>query len=211
MIDVRLRPDVRLMVGASGSGKSSWLKAAIANRPRVLIFDPEGEYTGHVAKGAAHAFDLTAERAFRVRVIPPVDQWHRAHAFKWFCLLALQRGPCIAAVDELHLVTDAWRPPSEWVGLVTRGRKHAVGIYAAAPRLTVVDKTLENGLSSLRVGRLNHDRQRAAQLLGVPVADVDSLAGTDFIERDMTDGTVTKGTMWPARRKSRPTDRPKSA
>lgn len=212
MIDVRRSADVRLMVGASGSGKSSWLKASLSiDRPRVLIFDPEGEYAGHIPRGAAHAYDLTAGQAWRVRVVPPADRAAQIHAFGWFCRLALARAPCVVAVDELHLVTDAWRPPAEWVSLVTRARKYGISIYAAAPRLTVVDKTVENTVTAVRAGRLNYDRKRAADLLAVPEDDVAQLTGTQWIERDMLTGKVTRGEMWPSKGRSRPTGRPKSA
>ena len=47
------RPDKLVILGKSGSGKSSLTKALIRSIPRVVIFDPKGEYAApHVIRGA---------------------------------------------------------------------------------------------------------------------------------------------------------------
>lgn len=189
--------------GASGSGKSHFLKTALRadKSPRVLVFDPGHEYID------AMPFDdelklwnwVNASKTFKCALRPSFDQSKRARQFDRFCAAVLavarSRGSCAALVDELHLVTDNARPPAHWLELNQTGRKFNVSLYAASIRPAAVDKHFWTNLTYVRTGRLNFedDQKTLANVLGVKVAEVANLTDHGFIARDMLTGKRFSG------------------
>lgn len=99
--------------GASGSGKSTFIKRAIAKaKPaRLLIWDPMQEYAefGQVTQSLG---ELVAQIAaggkrgkFSLVYQPSSDEKTRAKQFDVFCGLAMAAGQLVLVVEELKFVT----------------------------------------------------------------------------------------------------------
>lgn len=157
-INVNAKKDIRAFFGTSGSGKSHAIKQTIKGEKRVLVFDPEGEYS---AEGF-EAFDSVHQFSERVKTNKgPARLSLEANgmdAFMLFCRIAWKdaeegNAPTVV-VDELAGVTTVSKAPKEWHTILTRGRKYGVKVRAGAQSPTEIDKTLLRQRSHLWAGHM---------------------------------------------------------
>lgn len=213
----RNRACIVAVIGASGSGKSRWLKARLAadNASRMLVWDPMDEYTGgtvfrdHRKLAAACA---KAEAGPLVAIFRPGDDL-AAYAAKFaaFCTVAYAWGACTIVVEELGDVTKASWAPEPWARILRKGRHKGMRVFGCAQRPAIIDKTIFGQATVIHCSRLNYaeDIRTMSGVLGVPHDDVRDLkadAATDcfeWIERAMGTGTTTRGTL-PSVKKPKP-------
>jgi ABC-type cobalamin/Fe3+-siderophores transport system ATPase subunit len=89
--------NITAVLGATGSGKSAWLKQKLRrDRPRrLMIWDPKHEYTvqgvmqSTAASLVAYVSQFQRHRPFGVTFTPSTDAKIRAQQFEIFCRLAL--------------------------------------------------------------------------------------------------------------------------
>lgn len=212
--DVTLPASIVGVFGASGSGKSSYVKQCLAAAMSPLIvFDPGHEYAA--TAGAVLACDdeprfhdrVNATENLRLAFRPSHDAALRARQFGRFCLVGLAiaraRGRCLVVADELHLMTDAGNAPAGWNELVMTGRKCGVSIIAASIRPAAINKDFWTNCTLVRTGRLlfADDQKTVARALGVNPEELAQLKsppgapGCDFIERDMLTGETRRGRL----------------
>jgi len=166
---VDAKKDIRFYCGTSGSGKSHEIKKTIENEKRVLIFDPEGEYSNPSGKfKQAKAFtkmqpfveavEKNKNGSFRFAL-----QQDGQKAFEFFCMVNWVLAhdvhkPISCVVDELAGVEQsAGKAQGTWHKLLTRGRKHQINIRAGAQSPTEVSKTIMRQRSHLWVGHMTRD------------------------------------------------------
>lgn len=199
------------VIGASGSGKSRWLKDGLRRmKPsRLLVWDPQDEYVqfGRVVTDMRELIEILAalgpEDGFRIVYQPGDDMSTYKWKFDLFCEIAYQIERLCLLVEEVADVTSAsWAPPY-WSRLSRKGRHRAMTMFAVTQRPAVIDKTFLGNCTLIHCCRLNDKNDIAvmANILGVPADDVRNLKADDeadvfeFIERQMKTGQTGFGTL----------------
>lgn len=199
------------VMGASGSGKSAWIKQQLraGNPGRLLVWDPQDEFTafGRVitdpdelsgviyAAGRAGGYRLVFQPGKRISTY--------AEKFDDFCETAYLSGNACVVVDELGDVTEPSRAPDGWSVLSRKGRHRGLTVFGAAQRPANIDKDFIGNSSLVHCSRLSYetDIKVMANALGVPVQEVRDLKADpdavdfDFIERNMQTGAVRRAKL----------------
>lgn len=199
------------VIGASGSGKSRWLKDGLRlmQPSRLLVWDPQDEYGqfGDVVTDSRELVErlaaLTSQDGFRIVYQPGDDMSTYKWKFDLFCEIAYQIERLCVVVEEVADVTTAgWAPPY-WSRLSRKGRHRAMTLFAVTQRPAVIDKTFLGNCTLIHCCRLNdkNDISVMAAVLGVAVDDVRNLRADpasgvfQFIERDMQTGKTGCGQL----------------
>jgi len=198
------------VIGASGSGKSRWLKRTLdkGNPPKLLIWDPLDEYEqGRAISDMRELVDtvgaLEPDDPFKLVYRPGHNMKTYADKFEAFCSLAFVVPNLCAVIEELaDVTTPGWAPPA-WSRLSRQGRHKGMTIFAASQRPTLMDKTFLGNCTMIHCSRLNdeNDVKTMRRYLGVSeeqvramVADKDA-GRFDYIERDMQTGKTVTGRL----------------
>jgi hypothetical protein len=197
------------ILGASGSGKSSLMKLELlaARPPRLLIWDPKGEYGGFApavpgTRSAPSSLeDLVrkvcgagASEKFALSFRPLLSRKAMREQFNVFCLAAERARNCFVLVDELADVTEPGWAPEGWERLTRQGRHAGVTIRGASQRPAEIDKSFLGNASRIAVFRMNaeSDVTLLAKILGKDPREVRGLVPLEWFERNMLTGDVTE-------------------
>lgn len=199
------------VIGASGSGKSRWLKDGLRRMrpPRLLIWDPQDEYSefGQVVTDMRELVEILAalgqQDGFRIVYQPGDDMSTYRWKFDLLCEIAYQIERLTFVVEEVADVTSASYAPPFWSRLSRKGRHRAMTLFAVTQRPAVIDKTFLGNCTLIHCCRLNdkNDISVMAAILGVPVDDVRNLRADpdtgvfEFIERQMQTGRTGIGRL----------------
>lgn len=206
------RPDgrVTLVVGATGSGKTSWAIRELTAAPRLLVWDVEHTLAARLRcrpvrnlreLSAALRASATDERA-RIAYQPPAPS---AGAFDVFALGAFAwagAAPGAILAEELADVTRPGKAPEGWGMLLRRGRARGAAVYAITQRITECDTTVSGLAADLICFRLDRPRDRAtmAEFMDVDPADIGRLRTVtgaarpfaEYLHRDRRAGTLAR-------------------
>jgi hypothetical protein len=203
-MSVKNKASIEAVMGASGSGKSTYIKQALKKRKpaRLIIIDPQDEYGDHATLVAsmrdlwAAVMDDSKPRArFALRIRLKGDKEAKQKAFSAICRLVLAVRNVTLVVEELHLVTTPSYAPPGWSEANLTGRHKGLKIIGASQRPASVDKDFFGNATLVRCGRLNYasDISTMANVLAVDKTDLTGLAELEYIERDMRSGTTRRG------------------
>lgn len=200
---VAAKAHIEAVLGASGSGKSSYVKALVRKKPpkRLMVFDPEGEWTEfgrpfHNLADVIQACQAAGkDGSMKVIFVPSPDPQTAVKQFDVFCRIAFAAERLTFIVDELKLVTSPSRSPVGWGMLTGRGRKRGIQIYGLSQRPASIDKDFLGNCNFVRSGRLTYseDQRAVARVLGVSESDIGALPDLGWIRRDMATGETKKG------------------
>jgi DNA helicase HerA-like ATPase len=200
---VEAKAHIEAVLGASGSGKSSYVKRLMerARPARMIVFDPEGEWTGfgtatsNVADVLAGFRAAGADGACRVVFVPSPVPEIAVKQFDAVCRIAFHAERMTFIVDELKSVTSPSRSPVGWGMLTGRGRKRGIVIYGLSQRPASIDKDFLGNCNYVRSGRLTYaeDQRTVARVLGVKESDIGALPDLGWIRRDMATGQTSSG------------------
>lgn len=170
------------VVGRSGSGKTTWTKAAIGREARVVVFDVKGEdYNGrgwrHVQPSRNEADLIAAVRkpafrlAYQVTSAREMEQLDRVS--KVVKAAALDGGPVLFVVEEMDVAFGKnWKHHfAGFADLCQRGRAWGVSIIGTAQRPADVHNRFAGNCNAVVVfqpGPAKADRATSADLLGGP-------------------------------------------
>ncbi|MBI1676961.1 hypothetical protein [Shewanella sp. DW31] len=201
-VDVSRKADVRVVCGATGSAKSSYVKAELKRLKcsRVIIWDPVDEYgelNGIVkVTSAAALVDLLRrypKGALKVRFVTTnfklFEVWAQC-AFSW----------CNAAVvaEEIADVTSPSKAPPWWGQVIRKGRARGLApIFALTQRPAESDKTALGNATIIRCGRLSRaaDRRMMAAEMDISPSVLAKLVPLDYVMKDMNTNVVVKGNI----------------
>lgn len=177
--------------GASGSGKSSWVKKTIATKRRVVVFDPLGEYEGFVRVATADQVRQAMRadwKGFRV-ALTPNRAGNEARRLSKLCeaLHEAQKpyretkgktgAPIILVVEEMNLCfpVHGGETKSPWFAeLCSRGRHSGVPIIGVSQGLAEVSTRFRRNCEKSVVFRQNGDadQKAAAAVIGCKISDL---------------------------------------
>jgi len=208
--------------GASGSGKSSWVKQQIASRSRLVVFDPLGEYD---ARQLATVDQVRAEmrrnfRRFRLSLVARTGGEAKALHVLCRLLMAAQEpyrktgkgdGLCLV-VEEMNLsfpVAGGVQKCQGFAEICSRGRHYGIEVFGVSQRIAEVDTRFRGNCTETVVFRQKgaRDRQAAAAELGVSVNELPSENLSYAHEKA---GLITKGKVTFSKRAAN-TNRPPAA
>lgn len=192
-IDVSRKAEIIAVMGASGSGKSAYIKGEIRRRKakRLMIYDPEGEYTafGRVVTSLAdvHSVLMQADggKPFKLVFKSHADPARAVKQFDMLCRLAFEAGDLLFVAEELADVTTPSRAPVGWSMMTRRGRKRGCEIIGASQRPANIDKNFLGNCTAVRSGRLlyEEDAKAVAKVLGIAHADLLALESLHYVSR----------------------------
>jgi hypothetical protein len=184
-VDVSQAADIRAVLGASGTGKSHYVKAAIAKDRRLLVWDIEDEYQHLPALPLSELPRAYAgRRPCKARFICASDASARAREFDLFCRIAFACGNLRLIVEELRFVTTASRAPDGWAAITLRGRKRGIKTIGTSQRPAQIDKDFLGNCNLIRCGALEYpeDRKAVAPILRASLEQIAALSGYQAIE-----------------------------
>ena len=195
--------------GASGTGKSSYVKKAIKGRKRLIVFDPLDEYD---KQAKTKATTLEAVRAamrdnwagFTIRYVPPAGAEPRALSALCKLVMAAQqpfktsgRGAGVTlVVEEMNLsfpVAGGAQKAPGFAEVCSRGRHYGIEVFGLSQRIAEVSTRFRGNCDETVVLRQKgpRDLQAAADEIGGQRAAISALANFDYIHEKQ--GVITKG------------------
>ncbi len=182
------------IVGATDTGKTTWLLGQLKGSRRLVVWDVKGEFA---RKGLARpVWTLTAlhEILKSSRAGWFAYQPRNMDDFALFCRLAFAWSRCDLVVEELSDVTSPGRAPLWWGIVIRRGRDQHLRVWATAQRPAEADKTIYGNRTLLHVHQLVRlkDRREIAAEMGIEQARVDGLRAFEWIAADRA-GRITRG------------------
>lgn len=200
--------EIVAVIGASGSGKSSWLKTDFLKpakrRRRLLVWDFKREYLQSGTVTAA--FDSMtpmvqaiqeAPKGFSLAFLPDFEPKRRARQFDRFCRLAYALGDMCMVVEELSFVTTASYAPASWSMVTCTGRHEGLTVVGTSQRPAQVDKNFFGNCTLVHSHRVQdmNDVRVMSSVLDVPQTELRALPKFRYIEREMESGTVRRGAV----------------
>lgn len=198
--------DVQLITGSPGSGKSWYVKRAIAapkprgaRSVRSMVWDyKDDHYTlptvtlPELARGA-----LTRPV---MRYLPIRDATLDAQ-FAIFCQVAWATQAhdpatdCRVVVEEAQKVLRAGARNEPWENIVEVGRAYGFTVFVVSPRPAYVDLGVRSAANFVRCGRLGEeeDARVMGRRLGVPYGEIQRLPDRWAYEFDGRKTTLYKG------------------
>lgn len=193
-VDVTLKAEIVAVLGASGSGKSAYIKGEIRRRrpARSIIYDPEGEYLAFGRRveslAAVHSVLIQAAggKPFKLVFAPHADPAKAIKQYDMLCRMAFFAGDVLFVAEELADVTTPQRAPVGWSMVSRRGRKRGVEVIGASQRPANIDKNFLANCSRVRSGRLLYeaDARAVGAVLGVDWRELLALPPLHYFERE---------------------------
>lgn len=203
--------------GASGSGKSSWVKAYLAKQSRVIVFDPLGEYRSQGFREIRHSSADSLDRVrlamaanwrgFRLAYVPPAGREAAALDILSGILKRANRAyqetgtglPITLVVEEMNVsfpVAGGAEKNPGFADLCSRGRHYGIVIVGVSQRIAEVSTRFRGNCSQTVVFRQKGPRDLAAAEaeLGIPRKQIDQLGALEYIadtgNRQITTGKI---------------------
>ncbi len=187
-----------LYVGVSRSGKSVPVKRIAEAHPRVLAWDPKGEYAFQL--GFHHC---TTKEELLAAVLDTTGAGKIAFThsdpkmFEFWCEIAFnfnRQAPAVLIAEELAAVTNSSKASGAWGRLVNQGLAYEPLILATVQRGQEVDKSVMNNASFVHVCMHNtdDDAEYIARKLGVDI-DLVPRKPLEFFQWRSGSGVVCSG------------------
>lgn len=157
--------DIIAVIGASGTGKSSYIKGELLKkRKQLLIWSPlerTDDYAGFCGGVVVHKItDLIAAVKKKEKAIVFVPSGNDAAVkkqFDLFCRVVWELQGATVLIEELSRVTmPSWAPPA-WKNLSTAGRHQGLTIIGTSQRPAQIDKDFLGNCTEIRCYRVNYD------------------------------------------------------
>lgn len=161
----RNKADIIAVIGASGTGKSSYIKGELLRKyRRLLIWSPlekTDQYAafcgGTVTSKITEFIALVKAGTKAIVYVPTGDGNAVKKQFDLFCRVVWEVEGAHVLVEELSRVTMAsWSPPA-WKNLSTAGRHQGLTIIGTSQRPASIDKDFLGNCTEVRCYRVNYD------------------------------------------------------
>jgi hypothetical protein len=171
-----------VVVGRSGSRKTTWVKRQVKNARRLIVWDPHEDYP-------VTRYDRLAPFIQALRTTGPLQVGLTVdatpEAFERWCravrLVLSADRPTTVVAEEIAEVTSPSKASPEWGKLARGSRKFGGILYAITQRPQESDKTIYTQADYLWVGRIaQKDRKYLADELELPQARLAELKKGEY-------------------------------
>ncbi|MBX3495675.1 MAG: DUF87 domain-containing protein [Parvibaculum sp.] len=173
--------ELTLVVGRRGSGKSTLTKGLLKDRPKVLVFDPQGEYGGRGWVRCDSRLQILHEMrkrwasGFRLAYVPvPGDEIAELHKIAQLCLSAnapyndyADPRKLTLVVEEANLSIPTHTLPVDLNGILrvmNQGRHYGIEVVAVTQRPALVSRTFRGNVATSYVFALPDEDDQQAML-----------------------------------------------
>lgn len=175
----RNKADIIAVIGASGTGKSSYIKGELLKKyKRLIVWSPLEKTDNYAAFcGGVVVNGKISELVNHVKAgtkaivyVPTGSDSEIKTQFDRFCRVVWEIEGATVLVEELSRVTMAsWSPPA-WKNLSTAGRHQGLTIIGTSQRPASIDKDFLGNCTEVRTYRVNYDNDAKvmADSLGLP-------------------------------------------
>lgn len=188
--------------GASGSGKSSYVKQRLKDHKRLIVFDPLDEY-GPLCNVTVHSLDdvrkyiIPNYRSFKIAYVPPAGK--EAAALSRLSKLAMKAQEGFKAsgkgmdltmiVEEMNLSFPVHGGAAKCPGFAevcSRGRHYGLNVYGLSQRLAEVETRFRGNCTKSIILRQQgpNDVKAAMDVSGVDKTAITNLKNLEFLEVD---------------------------
>lgn len=196
-MDATLSNNNHLIVGASGSGKSAYIRENIGfKHDRIVAFDPDEDFKLPRARDLRTFENIVKKAGFgKIRValtVEPIEE-----NFERFCQLVFPimhcKAPIKILIDELADVARIGKASPHWGQLSRKCRKYGGTLYVCTQSPQEIDKTVLRQTRKIVCGTLQSVAAWKAMALNldIPLAEIKQL---ENIERVQVQHWVRDGT-----------------
>lgn len=194
---------IEVVSGASRSGKTAYVRKALAKAKRIWAWDPEDQWAQEpgflrVTNRKQLAAAIAKKGAQKIAYVTGGDL---KEEFNYFCQCAMYAGryvePMNVIAEELADVTSQGKAPGHWGILVRRGLKRGINIWPISQRWAEADKTAMGNASDFILFRCatGSDAAYLEKKTGVPAAELVSMPPLYWIKKDNLTGKFTRGKL----------------
>lgn len=175
----RNKADIIAVIGASGTGKSSYIKGKLLKRfKRLFIWSPlekTDQYAafcgGTVTSRITEFIGLVKAGTKAIVFVPTGNDADVKKQFDLFCRVVWEIENCHCLVEELSRVTMAsWAPPA-WKNLSTAGRHQGITLIGVSQRPANIDKDFLGNCTEIRCYRVNYDNDASVMADSLKLRD----------------------------------------
>lgn len=184
---------LKVISGASRSGKTAFVRQDIKGHARVFAWDPEDQWSQE------RGFKRVTTRAQLVALAKKKGQQKVAYVasgdlvkeFDFFCQAAFFAGrhvePICLIAEELADVTTTSKAPNNWGMCTRRGLKRGITIYAISQRWAEADKTAFGNATDFVIFRASSrdDVRYLARKTMVEESEIEGLASLEYYTYDV--------------------------
>ncbi|WP_462172010.1 ATP-binding protein [Pseudoalteromonas xiamenensis] len=195
--DPSLPNENMLIVGASGSGKSAFLREKIDfKQPRIIAWDPEEDYQLPRIRSIKAFLALAKKTGFGPIRVAVTVQPNEENFERWAGIvfeLCHAAAPMTILADEIADVTRVSKASPYWGQLCRKVRKYAGRLCAITQRPQEADKTIMNQVEYTWCGALK--TQASAKYMAAEMGiSVQELQDIKNIPRKQIQYWIRKGT-----------------
>jgi len=167
------RTDRALLVGATGSGKSTVAREMAALRNFVVVHDGKGlvNWDGYVLCKSLRDIERRKDAREFPRIIyrPNRDEKHDDGAKQAFFEWIYSRGKTTLIVDEVFQIVQGNALPEAYLACLTSGREHGIEVWNCCQRPTRIPPEILGEAEHVYVFRLRleQDRRKIADVTGL--------------------------------------------
>lgn len=159
------KADIHGVMGASGTGKSSYIKGELLRKfKRLIVWSPlektdkYAEFCGGAVTGKiTELLKLIKAKTKAIVFVPSGSDASVKKQFDLFCRIVWELENTTVLVEELsHVTMPSWAPPA-WKKLSTGGRHQGLTIIGVSQRPANIDKDFLGNCTEIRCYRMNYE------------------------------------------------------
>ncbi len=187
---MKLEREIIICIGQTGTGKTQWTKGFLKTQKRIIVLDPQAEYSLQEFYNAEEIYSYIHNRKiFRVRCCD-------LRQFPSLCFAATIIPKTLLVIEESQrILAPKMKIPVEFEDIIYRGRHTETSLLLVAQRATTIDIAVRSQFSQLIVFRQSekHDLDWLSDVTGRDLNDeIHSLNRLEFLHITNTEVTQKK-------------------